>query len=112
MSPFGKLLKIARAAVDMVTNNIAQQLSTLEDMVRNPFQAMVNEVTGGIWVGDGANKFVEEVTSMFIPGAAQIVDSCTITTNSITRSLDIMDAADQQVRGLVNDLDGEFAAIF
>lgn len=106
------LLRIARAAVEMVLSKIAEQMTILEDMVRAPMQAMVNEVVGGMWIGEGADKFVEEVTSLIIPGAERISASCGVTADSITNGLDIMDRADQQVRGLVNDLDGVFQAIY
>ena len=106
------LLRIARAAVEMVLSKIAEQMSILEDMVRAPMQTMVNAVVGGIWIGDGADRFVEEVTNLFIPGTDRIVASCNTTSDSITNGLDIMDRADEQVRGLVNDLDGVFQAIF
>lgn len=106
------LLKIARAAVDMVLNQIAQQMNICQDLVRNPVQQMVNQVMGGIWIGEGADKFVDEVTSLVIPGSERIYASCQVTTQSIHRALEIMDAADNQVRGLVNDLEGVFQNIF
>lgn len=112
MSMRSILLRVARAAVEQVTRQIADQMSVLEDAVRAPMQAMVNEVVGGVWVGDGADKFVDVVTSINIPGTGRIVDSCNVTTVSITRSLDIVESADEQVRGIVNDLESTFRAIY
>lgn len=107
-----RLLKIARAAVDMVTNQISQQLNTVTSQVQSPLQAMVNEIAGGAWVGDGADKFVEELTSLALPNTGRIMESCTTTLGSIQRSVEIIDRADTQVRGIVDDLDNTFRNIF
>lgn len=106
------LLKLARAAVETVQNLINQQLNVLEQQVRNALQSMVSEVVGGVWTGDGADAFVAEITNLFIPGSERISDSCNTTLNSITRSIDVITAADEQVAGLANDLDGIFQGIY
>lgn len=112
MSTVNALLKLARQAVHMVQSQIQQQMQVLEEQVRNPMQNMVSQVVSGVWVGDGADAFVSEVTSLFIPGAARITDSCNITRTSIDRAMSVVDTADEAVNGLVNELDGIFEAIF
>lgn len=106
------LLKIARAMVEVVLSKIAEEINKLENLVRAPIEAMVRDVVGGIWIGDGADKFVDVVTSMVIPGSVRIIDSCGVTTTSINRSMEIIDAADQKVVGLVNNLESTFQGIF
>ena len=41
-------------------------------------RAMVQAVTGGIWVGNGANAFVEEVSSLMIPGVGQVMSHVSV----------------------------------
>ena len=96
----------------MVLNQITQQLNIVTSQVQSPLQAIVNEVVGGVWTGAGADKFVDEVTNLALPNAGRIMESCNTTMGSIRNSIDIMDRADAQVRGLVDDLDNTFQNIF
>ena len=105
------LLKIARSVVQSVMQQINQQLSIIQEQVRSPLEAMIAEVTNGIWIGKSADQFVSEVTSWFIPNTGRIADSCTVMTTSIQNAVDAIDAADQQVRGLVDSLDATFRSI-
>ncbi|MGB1253650.1 MAG: hypothetical protein ACPG8W_23770 [Candidatus Promineifilaceae bacterium] len=107
-----RMLKLARSAVDMVLNIIEQQVSILQSNVQEQFQGMVNEVVGGVWVGDGADRFVEELTGMVLPNTDLIIGSCTVTTGSINNAVAIIEAADAQANGIVCDLDGMFQGIF
>jgi uncharacterized protein YukE len=106
------LLKIARAILNEVLGQIAQQINVLDDMVRAPIQAMVGEVTSGVWTGRGAEAFVQECTNMFIPETQGIVQSCNTMATSINRAADIMDNADKQARGMVDSLAGVFQGIY
>lgn len=106
------LLKIARAILNEVLGQIGQQINVLESTVRSPIQAMVNEVVGGIWTGRGADAFVQECSNLFIPETQGIVQSCNVMAVSINRAADILDNADKQARGMVNNLAGVFQAIY
>ena len=104
-------MRIAKAVVQQVLGQLTQQMTSLQDLVQAPIQAMVNEVTGGIWVGEGANAFVEECSTLFIPGAEQIHGAVGIIGSSINSALDLMDEADNKSRGIVDDLAGVFSSI-
>ncbi len=106
------LLKIARAVLNEVLGQIAQQINVLDDVVRAPIQAMVNEVVGGVWTGRGADAFVQECSNLFIPETQGIMESCNIMATSINRAADVMDQADKQARGMVEGLAGVFQGIF
>lgn len=109
---FQALLKVARAAVDMVLQQIAQQSGRLVDEVQNPIQSIIQEVTGGAWVGNGANKFLDELYNLFVPPCAYIQDSCQITSTSIYYSVTCIDGADAQVSQLIGNLDSLFQGIY
>lgn len=105
------LMKIAKGVVNQVLGQLGQQMTVLQDLVQSPIQAMVNEVVGGIWVGQGANAFVEECSTLFIPGAEQIHGSINVISGGINSALDIMDAADSKAQSIVDDLAGAFGSI-
>jgi hypothetical protein len=112
MSIFGALLRFARRVVEGVRGQLTQQLNVVEEMARAPIQAMVQQVVGGIWIGDGANAFVEEVSSLIIPGINQASDYMMRFDRNIQNAIDVMDRADEQVNSLVNGLGDLFDAIY
>jgi uncharacterized protein YukE len=58
-------------------------------------------VTNGVWVGEGANAFVEEVSSMMIPGVGRVADNITRISNNVRHAQDVIDQADTKVNQLV-----------
>ncbi len=105
------LMKIAKSVVNEVMGQLTQQMNIISDLVRAPMQGMINEVTGGVWVGQGADAFVNELTNLFIPGSEQLHGSVDLIGKSINRALDIMDDADKKAKGIVDDLAGVFSSI-
>lgn len=104
-------LSVVRIAIQMVLQQIAQQSGRLVDEIQNPVQAIIQEVIGGAWVGNGANKFLDELYSVFVPSCDQIQASCQITTSSILYSVNSVDEADSQVEQLIGNLDSVFRSI-
>lgn len=110
---FGFLFtKIARKAVDMVLGQLTQQINVLDDIVRAPMQAMIGEVTGGAWVGQGADAFVNELTNMFIPGTDGLKAGVSGISAGIGNALDLLDEADSKAQGIVGDIVDIFDSIF
>lgn len=106
------LLRVARAVLNEVLGQIGQQMSVIQDTVRAPIQAMIGQVTSGIWVGRGADAFVRECSTLFIPGSDRLVEHCNTMVTSINRAADIMEQADKQARGKVDGLAGMFQSIY
>lgn len=107
-----RLLRMARQVVRNVTSQLTQQLNIVQNQAMQPMRAMVQQVMGGIWIGEGANAFVEEVSSLMIPGVGQVMDQITTTTNNINRAVDVIDEADKRVQGMVNSLSDVFGRIY
>lgn len=105
------LLRIARAVLQSVIGQITQQLNVVENQVQARLKSYVQEVLGGVWTGQGADRFVETVNSDVMNMLNGITEQVTNTRNSITQALDIMDQADQQVRSLVENLIDVFQSI-
>ncbi len=112
MSIMSILLKLARQVVESVMGQLMQQFNVVQEQALSPMKAMVEQVTSGVWVGDGADAFVEEVSSIMIPGVGQVGDHITKMHSDIKFAVDVIDQADAQVNSLVNGLGDIFGGIF
>jgi uncharacterized protein YukE len=106
------LIRIARKVIESVLSQLMQQFNVVEQMAQAPMQAMVQQVVGGVWIGKGADAFVEEVSSLMIPGTQNINQHISVFSNNLTRALDTMTQADQQVRNIVGGLNDIFGGIY
>ncbi len=106
------LLRFARAMVQQALSQLTQQLNVVQDQAYKPMQAMVQQVVGGVWVGRGADQFVQEVSSLAMPNVERIGQQIVRTQQNINFAIDTIDKADEQVRAKVNGLGDLFGAIF
>lgn len=93
-------------------SQILKQGEMITSMVTDPLKGIVNNVTGGIWKGDGANRFVNEMTSEVLPMLAQIFIAHSSFASSIKKSHDRMQDAFQQAASVANTLNDVFNGIF
>ncbi len=49
-----------------------KQTQVITDQVSNPLNAILNQVSGGIWKGQGADRFVDEMKSQILPMLASL----------------------------------------
>lgn len=108
----GKLLRFARQVVANVTAQLNQQFNVVEQMALDPVRAIIGQVTGGVWKGDGANKFVAELNRMMIPGVGRVGSQIRTLNNNLARAVTVMDQADAQVSSMAKGLGDIFGAIF
>jgi uncharacterized protein YukE len=112
MSIISVILRFARQVVQNVLGQLTQQFNIIQEQAFSPMQAMVQQVTDGVWVGKGADAFVEEVSSIMMPGVGKIGDGINVFSKNIQNAMDVMDRADEQVSGFVNSLGDIFGGIF
>jgi len=109
---FGGIFKLMFDVVDGVVNQIMSQVKIIEEAVTSPLRALVGQVTGGIWKGDGADKFVQEMTAEVIPSLVNTMSVNNSYSSAIRRSLDRMNQAEQQAAQAANTLMEVFGQIF
>lgn len=112
MSIMSVLLRFARSVVQNVMSQLMQQFNVVEEQAAAPMKAMVQQVSDGLWIGKGADAFVEEVSSIMMPGVGKIGSGINVFSKNIQNAIDVMDAADSQVSGFVNSLGDLFGSIF
>jgi phage-related protein len=93
-SPTEAELRYARQVVDSVRAQLTQQLNVVEQSGLAPMRSIVGQVQGGAWTGDGATKFVDEVSQIMIPGVGQVGSQIQTFNANIQRAGEIMDQAD------------------
>lgn len=94
-------LRLARAVLDTVLTQLTQQQSIVQDMALKPIDAMVQQVMGGIWIGKGADAFVQEVRSLVIPGIKTSQTSIVNMHRNLVFARDRIERADQDVLRLI-----------
>ena len=96
-------------ALGMITG--AQNL--FESAIINAARGIVGQVSGGgIWKGNGANKFVELVNTQYISLATTGQNNAQGTGNNLNLAQQIVHDADNMANGIVNDLENLFSSIF
>jgi len=93
------IFKLARSIVQSVTGMITAQ-------------GFVQQVTGGIWKGDGSVKFVNEMTTQVIPQLASIGNINMSFGEAIKKAVETMNQADKQASSKANELVDVFSKIF
>ncbi len=93
-------------------SQILKQGEMITGMVTDPLKGIVNNVTGGAWKGDGANRFANEMTSDVLPMLAQIFIAHSSFAAGIKKSHDRMQGAIQQATNQANTLNDVFNSIF
>ena len=102
---FGFLLRLARQALEGALSGIMAQKMTVLDQVINPAKAIIGVVQGGdVWRGNGADKFVEDVSTMIMPGLQKSHDHIERTHRNISHARDVMNTGENMVESTVSGL--------
>ena len=112
MSLLGGLFKWVEDLVGNIIQQVLKQVNIVQDAVTSPLKALVGQVTAGIWKGNGANKFVQEMTSQVIPMLVNIMSVQTGFAGAIQKSQEAMNQAVQQATNQAQALVDVFNGIF
>ena len=98
----GKLLmRLARKVVEGVLSQLNQLLNMVQELAMAPMRLMIQQVMGGVWRGNGANAFVQEVSSLMIPGVGKVASTITNLSNNLKFAQSVIDRADEEVNKIV-----------
>ncbi len=112
MGIMSSLLRFARSVVQGVLNQINQQTHVIQESAMNPINQMVQQVTGGVWRGKGADAFVQEMQSEVLPAFANLLTGVGNTGRHINRAMEILHTADVNGASKINSLVDVFRSIF
>ncbi len=106
------ILKLVYSAVNGVMGMINKLLNQITQEITSPLRVMIRNVTGGIWKGDGAERFVNEMNSLVIPGLLSLVGINTSFLGALRKSTEIFQSADKMATSKANELVDIFGNIF
>lgn len=111
MGILGFLLKIARAVVQGIINQIKGQVNMIMNAVTQPLNMIIQSVVAGAWKGDGADRFVAEMQSEVMQALQNMTGGLTNTGTLINKALDTMWRADRSARTIASGLLDDFKNI-
>lgn len=98
--------------VESSMGGLMKQTQVVTDQVSNPLNGIINTVTGGIWKGQGAERFVEEMKSQILPMLGSLFTINMNFVNAIKQShervLQGQQAASKLASGLVDEINSIF----
>jgi len=95
------LFRFVRKVVEGVLSQLMQQLNVVQELAMAPMRAIIQQVIGGVWRGEGANAFVQEVSTMMIPVVGRVADTITTLNRNLTFAQNAIDRADEEVSKIV-----------
>jgi hypothetical protein len=99
-------------AIGDVIKQILGQSGMLGDLVMAPIRAIVQQVLGGIWKGNGADKFVNDMTQNILPKLNNLSQGNQNYGNSLQKASDTMIQSFQQANNVAQGLFDVFNSIF
>ncbi len=106
------MFKFVEDLIGNAINQILKQVNVVQDSVTAPLRGLVNQVMGGIWKGNGANRFVQEMISEVIPMLVNIMGFGTGYANAIAKAQNRMNQAINQATSKAQTLFDVFNGIF
>lgn len=95
------MIKLARTILQNVVREITAQRQAIIDEVMQPLNATIQAVNSGAWRGDGADAFIEDLSSITIPGIGRIGDMIDKFTGDVNSAQEIIEQADQQSEQMI-----------
>jgi uncharacterized protein YukE len=111
-SMINTLLRIARTVVQNVRNTVNQQVNLVQEAVYKQLQQIVTNVLNGIWKGDGATRFAEEMQQEVLPSLNNLTQSFVNHNNSISKAEEVMFMADANAARMAGALVDEYRNIY
>ena len=95
------LLRLARAVLENVLSQLTQQRNLVAEMALRPMNLMIQQVLGGIWIGHGADKFVEVVQQLMVPGVQVVETDISTMSRNLQFARERIERADEDVSRLI-----------
>lgn len=98
--------------VGSAISQIANLQGLVEQAVGKMVESYVQEVVGGVWVGKGADAFVQDVSSMLVPKINKATGFTHNIQTNLKQAMDIVHTADSDATKIAGELGDLFEGIF
>jgi len=95
-----------------VVGQIMSQVTNIEDQITSPIRSLIQQVTNGIWVGKGADAFVDEMNSQVLPAIANLVASLSGFGGGINQAGGLFEDLENAIGGIFDGIGDFFSSIF
>ena len=96
------LFSTVASGVEGVINVLVRQQNALQQQVQRTIQSIIAQVVGGVWVGAGADAFVNELRTEFLPLSASLDGSIGAMVQSVRSAQEIVEQADNAATQVVD----------
>lgn len=96
------LMRLARKLLESALGQLTKQFNIIDEQVLNPVMKIVDGISSGLWVGNGAIALTEELNSLVIPKVSNIGTNIDVTKTLVMKAEDLIVQADERVSQLVN----------
>ncbi|MCB0194616.1 MAG: hypothetical protein KDJ65_21880 [Anaerolineae bacterium] len=95
------VMRLARKLLEGALSQLTKQFNVIDEQVLNPLNKIVEIVSGGAWIGEGANAFLDEINTLAIPDVTSIGNEIDFTKTLLIKAEDLIVQADDRVSQLV-----------
>lgn len=97
-------LSFIRSQSNDLMSQATKQVERLTDEVVGGLRNSLSPLEGGMWTGQGANKFYEEMANIVFPEIAAIATGGFDFIGAFQGAADIIEQADEAISGIVNSV--------
>ncbi|MBX0329899.1 hypothetical protein K2Z83_19730 [Oscillochloris sp. ZM17-4] len=101
------LISLAKAVLEKVLSQLNKVIADIAEQGLAPLQRLVQGEVEKVWRGKGAQAFIDELSSIFIPGVGRVSDNLTKLHGDIQSARDRIEQADreadQMIRGRLEE---------
>jgi uncharacterized protein YukE len=96
-----------RSQVEGVMQDIGKQINVIQSDAFNPLRAILGQIANGVWIGKGADAFVEEVSNIVLADIGRATESLTGFNTNVKSALDKFEQADNNASGAIGGFVGD-----
>jgi len=98
------IMSFVRSQVDNLLGQATKEIDRLGDEVTGGLKNALNPLQNGMWTGQGADKFFEEMTGVVFPEIASIATGGVDFIGAFQNAANIIEQADEAISGIVNSV--------
>lgn len=106
------LIALAKAVLERVIGQLNKLIADIAQEALSPLQRLVQGEVAKVWRGKGATAFIEDLSTIFIPGVGHVSETLTKLHSDIQVARDRIEQADTQADQLIRGRLEEKARFF
>jgi hypothetical protein len=98
------IMSFIRSQVDNLLGQATKEIDKLGDEVAGGIRNALNPLMNGMWTGEGANRFFDEMQNVVFPEIASIATGGMDFIGAFGQAASIIEQADEAITGIVNSV--------